>query len=127
MAKILIDTSIIIDHLRLKNKKQTILTKIFLAGHDLFTSILTHTESYAGKSIWKNKDARTYLENILADMKILPLTEKLSIEAGQISAIYNLETVDAIIAATALFHKLELATLNVKDFEKIAGLKLKKT
>ena len=45
MGKILIDTSIIIDHLRLKNKKQTILYKLFQNKYSLFASILTHTES----------------------------------------------------------------------------------
>ncbi len=124
MGKILIDTSIIIDHLRLKNKKQTILYKLFQNKHSLSASILTHTESYAGKSIWEKESARSLLKNVLAGIKILPLEEIISQKAGEISARYNLEIVDAIIAATAIFHKLELATLNVTDFEKIAGIKL---
>ncbi|MBI2329909.1 type II toxin-antitoxin system VapC family toxin [Candidatus Daviesbacteria bacterium] len=127
MGKILIDTSIIIDHLRLKNKRQTILYKLFQNKHNLFASILTHTESYAGKSIWEKESARNHLKDVLAGIKIFPLEEIISQKAGEISARYNLEIVDAIIAATAIFHKLELATLNVKDFEKIAGLKLFKT
>lgn len=127
MGKILIDTSIIIDHLRLKNKKQTILYKLFQNKHDLFASILTHAESYAGKSIWEKESARNHLKNILAGITILPLEETTSVKAGEISARYNLDIVDAIIAATSIIHKLDLATLNTKDFEKIDGIKLFKS
>lgn len=125
MSKLLIDTSIIVDHLRLKNKSQTTFYKLFNDKHDLYISILTHTECYAGKGIWEKQIERNYLKNILIGLKILPLEENISEKAGGIRASYNLGIADAIIAATALFHKLELATLNVKDFKKIAGLKLK--
>lgn len=124
MSKILIDTSIIIDHLRLKNKKQTILYKLFQTKHELLASIITHTESYAGKSVWDKESVRNHLKNILAGIKILPLDEILSKKAGEIRARYNLEIVDAIIAATSIIHDLDLATLNIKDFEKIDGIKL---
>lgn len=124
MAKILVDTSIIIDQLRLKNKRQTILYKLFKNKHDLFASILTHTESYAGKSIWEKESVRNHLKKILAGMKILPLDEIISQKAGEIRARYNVEIVDAIIAATSIIHKLDLATLNIKDFAKITALKL---
>lgn len=56
--------------------------------------------------------------------KILPLEEKTSERAGEIRARYNVDIVDAIIAATALIHKLTLATLNIKDFEKIEEVSL---
>lgn len=125
MGKILIDTSIIIDHLRLKDKTQTILYKLFQEKHDLFASILTHTESYAGKSIWEKESVRNHLKNILSGIKILPLEENVSEKAGGIRAKYNTDIIDAIIASTALHHNMTLATLNVKDFQKIPGLKMK--
>lgn len=124
MGKILIDTSIIIDHLRLKNKKQTILYRLFQNKHSLFASILTHTESYAGKSVWEKESVRNHLKNILAGIRILPLEENVSEKAGEIRVRYNLGIVDAIIAATSMLHGLNLATLNIKDFKKIKGLKL---
>ena len=124
MAKILIDTSIIIDHLRLKDKNQTILYKLFQSKYNLFASILTHTETYAGKSIWEKEAARSQLKNVLSGIKIIPLEEDVSEKAGEISTQYNLEIIDAIIAATALENKLTLATLNTKDFKNIKGLKL---
>lgn len=127
MSKILIDTSIIIDQLRLKNKRQTALYRLFKDKHDLFASILTHTESYAGKSIWEKESVRNHLKKILTGMKIIPLDEIISQKAGEIRAKYDLEIIDAIIAATAIAHNLELATFNTKDFQNITGLKLLKS
>lgn len=125
MANILLDTSILIDHFRLKNKSETIFRRLFENKHDLHISILTHTELYAGKSIWEKRVEKDYLKKILSGLKILPLEENISENAGEIKARYGLTLADAIIAATALKHKLELATLNVKDFKRVVGLKLK--
>lgn len=126
MTKILLDTSIIIDYLRVKNKSQTVLYRLTQNKHELYVSIITHTEAYSGKSVWEQKEARNILKNTFEGIKILPLEENISENAGEIKAKYGLEIADAIIAATALKHKLELATLNIKDFEKNVGLKLKK-
>ena len=125
MSKILIDTSIIIDYLRQKDKSKTLL--YFLGNHhyQICISIITRSECYAGKSIWERRAAMEVLEKLLSNFEILPLEEKISKKAGQISAgNNNLEIVDAIIAATAISHKLDLVTLNVKDFEKINGIEL---
>jgi predicted nucleic acid-binding protein len=40
------------------------------------------------------------------------------------SLSHNLSLPDALIAATALVHNLELYTLNTKDFQFISNLKL---
>lgn len=126
MAKILLDTSIIIEQLHQKEKPETILNKLFDAEHDLYISIVTHTEAYAGKSIWERESAKNHLEKILSRITILSLEKTTSETAGKIRAEYNLATIDAIIAATALTHKLPLATLNLKHFKKVNGLKLLK-
>ena len=127
MAKILLDTSIIVDFLRQKDKSKTILYHLGRDKYDLCVSIITHTESYAGKSVWEKEDARQTLEILFSNIKILPLEEESSKKAGEIRARYGTNIVDAIIAATALFYKLELATLNIKDFENIKGMKLLKS
>lgn len=124
MAKILLDTSVIVDYLRRKDKERTILHLLAQDGNELYISIITHAECYAGKSIWESKDARNALEVFLSGLKILSLEEKISEKAGGIKAKYSTEIPDAVIAATAISHKLKLATLNTKDFEKIKGIKL---
>ena len=90
----------------------------------LFVSIITHTECFSGKSIWEKKEAMEALNLLFSNLKILPLDEKVSQKAGEIRAYSSNNLGDAVIAATALVYKLELATLNIKDFAKIKGLKL---
>ncbi len=124
MQKISIDTSIIIDYLRRKDKDKTLLFFFAHKNYQLYASVITHAETYAGKSIWEKEDAKKTLEALFSNIKILPLDETLSKNAGEIKARYNSNLFDAIIAATALSSKLELATLNIKDFKKINGLKL---
>lgn len=123
MANLLVDTSIIIDYLRQIDKSQTILVN--LEGEfKVSISLITHTESYCGKSIWEKKSAKEILQKILSDIQTLPITEEISEKAGEIRARYETSITDAIVAATAIHHKLKLATLNLKDFEGIKSLKL---
>lgn len=124
MSGFLADSSIIIDYLRQKDKNQTILSKLGQKDLPLYASIIAHAECYAGKSIWEKQAAREALKIVFSGIKILPLDENISQQAGQISARYNLEIVDAIIAATSIIHDLDLATLNIKDFKKVDGIKL---
>lgn len=121
---VLIDTSIIIDYLRQKDKRKTILFDLMNKKHVLHMSIISHAESYAGKSIWEKREAKETLEALFSDINIIALSENISESAGEISAKYNVDIVDAIIAATAISKNYPLATLNIKDFEKINGIKI---
>lgn len=123
MKKLLLDTSVIIDFLRRKDKKDTFLKK--LSRQDLYISIVTHTELYCGKSVWESKTANQELKKLFSIFTILPLITGISQNAGKIKAYNHDRTIlDCIIAATSIVHNLDLATLNIKDFEKIQGIKL---
>lgn len=124
--QILIDTSVIIDYLRQKQKENTLLYRLVAGRDQPNISILTHTELYAGKSVWENKTALENLDKILSSLKIIPFTLKMSFAAGEIRSTHNIDLVDAIIAATAIEEKLPLFTLNKKHFEKIREIKLYK-
>lgn len=124
MAKVLLDTSIVIDFLRRKDKEKSQLFFLSRGNNKLFVSIITHTELYSGKSAWENKKAHQELETLFSGIKILPLDEEISQKAGKIRAEHNTNLLDAIIAATAIEHSLLLSTLNLKDFEKIKDLKI---
>lgn len=124
MKKILLDTSIIIDFLRKKEKEKTLFFSLIKANFESFISIITHTELYAGKSVWESKNAQQELEILFSGLKILPLEVQISEIAGQIRVKYDVNLLDAIIAATALVHDIELATFNVRDFKRIKGVKL---
>src|SRR3990167_8875379 len=117
MTKLLLDTSVVIDFLRKKEKTETFLYK--LSQEDLYISIITHTELYCGKSVWEKKEAQLSLEKIFSGMSILPLETQISQRAGKIKAYnHDRSILDCVIAATALHHKLQLVTLNTKNFLK---------
>ena len=125
MKKILIDTSVLIEYLRLKNKT-TSYEKIIAANWKPVFNFITVAELWAGKSAWESRNKTQLLENLLSGaIIILPLKSSLK-KAGKIKAQYNISLPDAFIASCAIEKKLILATLNTKDFAKIKGLKLLK-
>ena len=126
MVKILLDSSILIDFLRVKNKKNSHLFKLTEENYQHYTSIITHTELFSGKSVWEKRGAYLEVKDLFFRITILPLTEEISEKAGEIKVKFDLNIADAIIAATAILTNLELATLNVKDFKIIKGLKILK-
>lgn len=123
MNSILVDSSVIVDFLRVKKKESTLLQKLVSQNFKLSASIITHTELFAGKSVWEKKQALDELETLFSGIQILNLDEDLSKKAGEIRAKYELDLFDAIIAATAIFYHLRLATLDIKDFRKIKEIK----
>lgn len=124
MKKVLLDTSVLIDFLRRKDKEKSLLVKIIRSGYSPAISLITHTELYAGKSIWKSKKARTELENLLSGLEIIIIHEKVSRLAGKLRAKYEINLLDAMVAAEAATSNLSLATLNLKDFNKIREISL---
>jgi tRNA(fMet)-specific endonuclease VapC len=124
MNHLLLDTTEIIEYLRVKDKSQTRLVKIISEDISLYISIITYAELYAGKSVWENESLREVLETIVSGMIILPLDIDLAKRAGMIRAKQNIGLSDAVIAATALENKLTLVTGNTKHFVAIEELEL---
>jgi len=122
---VLIDTSIIIDHLRKENKKKSQLYKI-IDKYALFTSAITIYELFAGAI---NEQKRKDIFDLIALVKILPFTKETAERAGAIYlSLRNknelIEIGDILIGETAITHNLHLMTLNVKHFDRIEDLKI---
>lgn len=123
MKKLLLDTSVIIDFLRSKDKQNTLFFR--LARENLSISIITHSELYAGKSVWEKKEAREELEKLFSGMTILPFDEEISKKAGYLKARSHISSLlDCIIGASSIHYELELATLNVSEFRNMNGITL---
>jgi len=119
----LIDTSIIIDYLRKKDKVNSPFTTLISQNYQSI-SIITYAELYSGKSVWETPKAKIILKTLCSNLIILPLTNSIAELAGKIKSKHCTDLADALIAATAIQHKLTLATLNIKDFSTIPHLQL---
>ena len=122
-GNLLVDTSILIDYLRKKNKRKTEFYKI-VGNYNLFVSTITLFELYAGA---KDEQEMRDVNNITEYLEILPFTTNTAKKAGEIYRILRdknkvIEAKDLFIAATALSHDFPIMTLNVKHFDRIPEL-----
>src|SRR3990172_3682957 len=122
--RLLIDTSILIDHLRKPQKNKTIFYHLTFYC-DYIISSITAFEFSVG-STPRN---RQFTEELLASLPVLPFDSACVKSATKIyrdlkakNQIISLQ--DIFIAATAITHGLQLLTLNRKHFERVENLKL---
>lgn len=124
-SKLLIDTSIIIDFLRKKNKENTLFWKI-INEYDCYISTITEFELFCGAI---TDEKKLELEKIINSLQIINFDENASLKSAEIflslrSKNKNIEFRDIFIAATAIVADLPLSTLNQKHFNRISELKL---
>lgn len=124
---VILDTNIIIDHLRQSPDKKSHLIKLAekKPKQALAISIISLQELYEGQSTKKEEKEQLMLATI-TPLKILPYTYKIAKLAGQIARDLKtpIELADAAIAATAIVNNSPLFTLNKKDFKNIRNLQL---
>ncbi len=119
---ILIDTSVLIDHLRKSKKDETLLFRV-LDRRNIWISVITEFELAVGV----NEANREFIANLLAQISIFPL-DSVCIQSAV--TIYRslkarnqlISLPDILIAATAVSNQLPLLTFNRKHFDRVAGL-----
>jgi predicted nucleic acid-binding protein len=118
---ILLDTNILIDHLRGDDRATSFLNELAAMPS---ASVVTLTELLAGS---RSQREDRNIETLSQSVHFLPVDEAIARHAGQFAKHYHpshgLDDLDALIAATAEHHGLKLATLNVKHFPMLKGLK----
>jgi predicted nucleic acid-binding protein len=122
--RILIDTSILIDHLRKKRKDKTVFFKL-AKHHDCLISSVTEFEFSVGAM----PQNREFTEKLLARFPVIAfdsLCAKAAVEIYPSLREQNklISLPDIFIAATAITSELPLQTLNRKHFERIENVKL---
>jgi len=122
---ILIDTSILIDHFRKKEKSRTKLVKL-AEEYQFCISVINDFEIKIG--IKTERQARDYFI-VTRDIELLPIDEFCVEEAVKIYKYLKsknklIELADLLVAATAISNFLPLATLNKKHFENIPQLEI---
>ncbi len=124
MILTLVDTDVIIDASHNNRDAQNTLIASQQQGL-LAISTMTEMELLAG---CRNKAELTTLDDLLAELLIIPFTPAISRQALTLLRRYRLshglQNADALIAATALHHALPLLSKNQRDYRFIDGLNL---
>ena len=115
--RLLLDTSVLIDVLRLRHGRRELLAELAQAGHTLATSALNVAEICAGMR--PEEEARTGL--FLGALDCYSLTESVGRQAGRLKREWaqkgkTLTLADTLVAAVALEQGCILMTDNRKDF-----------
>lgn len=112
----LVDTNILVDHLRNKSEATCILIENIEMGIKLCYSVITRIELFSGMKAGEKKD----IENLLMSMQPVSVTDDIARMAGEYMNLYRishgLTIPDAIIAASAKYKNATLITLNIKHF-----------
>lgn len=112
VADILVDTDVFIDHLR--GARQ-----LAPGRHRLHYSVITRAELFAGNT------AADLVSTLLAPFREIPVDRTVAERAGRVRRESGIRLPDALIAATAIEHKLGLATRNRYDFEPVRSLRIR--
>jgi predicted nucleic acid-binding protein len=122
-VKLLADTSILIDHLRGEPRAVQLLADTVSRGDELWSATVVRTEVLAGMRPRETK--ATLL--LLGAIRWQETTVELADRAGELARRYlrshrSVDTVDYLVAATALHLGAPLLTLNVRHFPMFPGL-----
>lgn len=124
MPPALVDTSILVDHLRGVRAASDLLTEAVAQQRELVGSVLTRIEVLAGMRTKEEAETRA----LLGVLRWVPVDVALADAAGVLARRYvrshpGIDTVDYIIAATAAAEQAEPWTRNVKHFPMVPGLR----
>lgn len=117
-----VDTDVFIDFFRGVDQALPYLTKY---ADEITFSAITEGELLCGNICNDNKEKEKVF-HMLSQFEKIPVDNPLIQIAADIRRLYGLELPDAIIAASALVTDSVLITRNIKDFQKIDGLKIEK-
>jgi predicted nucleic acid-binding protein len=115
--QILLDTSVIIDALRMRRGRRQWLAQLVRSGHTLTTSALNLAEVYAGM----RPSEETQTKAFLLALRCHEINASIAELAGRLKSEWakkgrTLTLADTMVAAVALQQRCPLATDNRKDF-----------
>jgi predicted nucleic acid-binding protein len=113
VAELLVDTDVLADHLRGARELQP-------GGDAISYSVITRAELFAGRG-----DEEAGVERLLAPLRELGVEREIAERAGRLRREHGIPLPDALIAATALVHRLTLTTRNTRHFGALPGLELR--
>lgn len=112
MADYLVDTDVFVDHLRGARRLDP-------KSHRIHYSVVSRAELFAGNT------ASDIVSALLAPFRELDVNRPIAERAGRLRRESAVRLPDALIAATAIEHRLNLFTRNRADFEQVRGLRVR--
>jgi len=112
VADFLIDTDVFVDHLRGAKELEP-------KSHRVHYSVVTRAELFAGNT------ATEIVRVLLAPFREIDIDREIAERAGRLRRESGIRLPDALIAATAVEHKLSLYTRNRSDFDGVRGLRIR--
>lgn len=123
MARWLIDTCVLIDHLRGVSTALALLESGIEDNVELWSVVVVRTEIFAGMRASEARATRRLLDQL----RWVDVTRTLADRAGELARKYlrshrSIDTVDYLIAAAAQAASAELKTTNVRHYPMFPGL-----
>lgn len=122
---VLVDTSILIDFFRKTDKTNSKLLSLVRQGYAYCISAVTEYEIYSGATSIQN----SFWEDLLVKIQVLPFDRTVVRTAVKINNDLKvkrkqIDLADLFIAATSISNNVPFATLNIKHFDRVDGLKI---
>lgn len=122
---ICLDTSVLIDYFRKKNKQNTFFFQLTKKYSIFAVSVITEYEIYTGS----NNEQEKFWNKFFEFLTILPVNSDviknaIKIEKELKKTRKSIDIPDLFIAATTIENNMILATLNTKHFENIENIQL---
>ena len=116
---VLLDSDILIDYLRGLSAARNYFKSVDAAA----ISVVSVTELVSGA---RNDEEEAAMNELFSTMHMIGIDETIAREAGrlrrQFLRSHNVETADALIAATSILHRLQLVTLNRRHYPMLADV-----
>ena len=116
---VLLDSDILIDYLRGLSAARNYFKSVDAAA----ISVVSVTELVSGA---RNDEEEAAMNELFSTMHMVGIDETIAREAGrlrrQFLRSHNVETADALIAATSILHRLQLVTLNRRHYPMLADV-----
>lgn len=120
MEKIILDTDILIDHLRGYSPARGYIEQFEFGLFRGYVTTISVLERYTGKKM-NEASKLAEVEKLIGILENVDLSMEIAKKAGEMVRLYECAIPDAIVAATASYIEAKIVTRNRKHYRGIRG------